>query len=140
MRTVWRAVGPCWCLLLLVGPAGCATTKAPKETTGVQAPFEYVGRVESVKPLVVEHGDLKPWSVVVKVVRVLSNEAHADVQPGQSVEIRVHSVIRSFSDDVDTVPGKSYCFYYADGFYPVYHGRLKVRPADGSCPYPDEPW
>lgn len=85
--------------------------------------------VQEVKPVPGPRFSMKRWSVRLNIVKVI-NKGTAFVEKGETVDIFVHSVIKTFSMDVDQIVGKTFKIIYLEPFDNKYDDDIQVIAAD----------
>ena len=109
-------------LIMGLGISGCA------EKIYVRIPYdkvEIIANVISVIPLSTgETMQRKRWEIGLRIQKVLNGMPN--ITPGETVVIQVHSVVKAFGVDVDTIKEKTFYIQYIDAFLTCYEGGIVV--------------
>jgi hypothetical protein len=82
--------------------------------------------IEAVPYARLEGADRKRWVVRLTVTDVTAGAPK--VAAGDTVVVRVHSVVKTFRTDVAELPGAGFRLQYSDGFAADWSGKLSVSP------------
>ena len=86
---------------------------------------EIFADVVSVTPLPTgETAQRKRWEIELRILGV--TRGTPDLIFGETVVVRVHSVIKTFGVDADTIKEKLFLIQYADAFSKCYEGDIAV--------------
>lgn len=111
-------------LIMNVGISGCSGV--PVETSIEHV--EILAEVVAVSPLPTkETAQRKRWSVEMRVLRIIHGKP--EVKSGETLTVQVHSVVKAFGEDVDTVKGKTFRVTYLDAFSKDYTGNIAIDPS-----------
>ena len=107
---------------ILLAP-GCTRTTVIS-APGVNPPTAIVATIQDVR-IMPPYGH-KPWRIhlIVNDVETASPDV---VQPGDGIDIYVHSPSRTFAQPAEDLKGQTFKITYLDKFAPDYVGEVKVE-------------
>jgi hypothetical protein len=125
-----RFVGYCIAVAIMIACFGCFSTvkPQPRDSLSVNSNrFEYVGQIIKVQPLgTVESANRARWMIEAEIVSVSDTTGVGAPPIGSKATFFIHSVVKLFGEDRESVVGRRFRLAYESGFQNPYHGKVAV--------------